>query len=92
MVISPVHSMRPMRRSVSRKISVLYCELRFVGNVLVIAAAANAEVRAGRRDALGRWLDHPLQSRTNEFLLLLDGLGRNGSPGSTKGTKTVAPS
>ncbi len=50
-------------------------ELSVVGNVLVVAAAAHAEMRAGRDGAIRGWLDEPLQARANEFLLLLDRLG-----------------
>lgn len=50
-------------------------ELRFVGNLLVIAAAAIAEVAAVRDEAFGRRLQHLFEFRANEFLFLLDGVG-----------------
>ena len=46
-------------------------ELRLVRNVLIVAAAADSEMRATRRDALRRNIEHAFQPRANEFLLLL---------------------
>ncbi len=51
------------------------CELRFVGDVLVIAAAANAKMRASRGRAVRRRFEQALQARANEFLFLLDRRG-----------------
>ena len=48
-------------------------ELRVVWNVLVIAAAANSEMRTSRGCPLRRRLEQALHTRANEFLLLLDG-------------------
>ncbi len=46
-------------------------ELAFVGNVLVVAAAADAKVPAGGLRALRRGFEHPLDPPAHEFLLLL---------------------
>ena len=53
--------------------------------MLVIAAAANAEMRAARRDAFGRRIEDALHARADEFLFLLDGLGGNALGGQHEG-------
>ena len=53
----------------------LVFQLRFVRNVLVIAAAANAEMNAARGGAFGRRLEDALDAGANELLSLLDGRG-----------------
>ena len=55
----------------------LVTELRFVRNVLIVTAAANAVMRASRRRALRRGFEDAFNSRADEFLFLLDRLRRN---------------
>jgi hypothetical protein len=50
----------------------LVFELSFVRDVLIVAAAANAEVGASRRLALGRGFEQPIHARAHELLFFLD--------------------
>jgi len=56
----------------------LHAQLRPVLHVLVLAAAAPAEVRARRRHTLRRRLDHPQQPGAREILLHLHQLRLDG--------------
>ena len=53
-------------------------ELRFIGDVLIIAATANAKMRTSRGRTVGRRLEHSLHARANELLFLFD--RRGGDP------------
>ena len=51
----------------------LILRLGFVRDVLVIASAANAEMRARRQHSLRRGFQQIVHTRANEFLFLVDG-------------------
>ena len=59
-------------------------QLGLIRNVLVVAAAADAEMRAGRDGAIRGRLDEPLQAGADELLLLLDGRGGDALGGKHK--------
>ena len=69
--------MRPMRPSVSRRISVFIADLRFVRDVLVLAAAAASKVRARGRNALRRGFQDLVQTPADKFLLARGGFYSN---------------
>ena len=47
----------------------------FIAHVLVLAAAAGLDMRAGRFDASGRRSDHPRHAGAQEVFLFLDDFG-----------------
>ena len=86
-------SILPSRRSSSRQDRALRRELILVRRVLVVAAAAAREIRARRRDALRRRLEHFERPRAHQpGLLLLATPARIRSPGRTNGANTTRPS
>ena len=68
-------------------------ELIVVRRVLIVAAAAAGEVRAGRRDALRRGLERlrTVRARMRPGLLLL-GLDQRPAPPAARGANTTRPS
>lgn len=53
----------------------LVLKLAFVGNVLIIAAAAAAEMRARRGDAFARGFEHAIEFGADKFFLAIEGAG-----------------